>query len=76
MQELLDEVAPSGRKESSDISSGSKSSMRMSSGKRSKRESVIGDRRTYSYDEIIECQEKLNDSADFQFCLDDVEKDF
>ena len=29
----------------------------------------------YSYDEIIECQEKLNDSAEFQFCLDDADRE-
>ena len=73
MQTLLEEAFLSGSKESSDISSSSKPSIRMSSVKRSKREPRIGDRRRYSYDEIIECQEKLNDSDEFQFCLDDVE---
>ena len=38
--------------------------------------SRIRDQRMYSYDEIIECQEKLNDSDDFQFSIDDVEKEF
>ena len=54
------------------ISSDSKPTLSMSSGKRTKRESLIGDRRVYSYDEIIESQEKLNDSNEFQFYLDDV----
>ena len=76
LEELLDEAVPSGSKESSNIFSGSKISMRRSSGNGSKRESRIGDKRTYSYDEIIECQEKLNDSDEFQFCLDDLEKNF
>ena len=76
LQELLDEPTPSGGKESEDISSSSKPALRMSSVKRSRKESRIGDSRMYSYDEIIECQEKLNDSAEFQFCLDDVEKEF
>ena len=76
LQELLDEPTPSGSKESLNISSSSKPTLSVSSGKRTRRESRIGDRRVYSYDEIIESQEKLNDSDDFQFCLDDVEKEF
>ena len=48
----------------------------MSSGKRTNRESQGGDRRVYSYDVIIESLEKLNDSDDFQFCVDDIEKEF
>ena len=74
LEELLD--VPSGSKENSNISSGSKISMRRSSRNGSKRKPRIGDKRKYSYDEIIECQEKLNDSDEFQFCIDDVEKNF
>ena len=76
LQELLDEPTPSGSKESMNTSSSSKPTLSMSSGKRTKRESWIGDWRVYSYDEIIESQEKLNDSDEFQFYLDDVEKEF
>ena len=50
--------------------------MRKNSGKGSTGEPRIGDTRIYSYDEIIECQEKLNDSDEFKFCIDDVEKNF
>ena len=76
LEELLDEAFPSGSKESSSFFSGPKFSMRRSSGNGSKRESRIGDKRMYSYDDIIECQEKLHDSDEFQFCLDNVEKNF
>ena len=76
LEELLDEAVPSGIKESLSIFSGPKFSMRRSSGNGSKRESRIGDKRMYSYDDIIECQEKLHDSDEFQFCLDNVEKNF
>ena len=38
--------------------------------------SKIADSRSYTYDEIIECQEKLNDSDDFQFSINVVEKEF
>ena len=55
-----------------DISSSSKPTLSMSSSRRTKRESGIGDQRVYFYDEIIESQEKLNDSNEFQFYLDDV----
>ena len=55
---------------------GSKSSMRRNSGKGSTGESRIGDKKINSYGEIIECREQLNDSDEFQFCLDDIEKDF
>ena len=76
LEELLDEAVPSGSKKNSNIFSSSKISMRRSSGNGSKRKPRIGDKRMYSYDEIIECQEKLNDSDEFQFCIDDVEKNF
>ena len=36
----------------------------------------IADSRNYTYDEMIEWQEKLNDSNDVQFDIDDVEKKF
>ena len=38
--------------------------------------SRIRDQRMYSFKEIIKCQEKLNDLNDFQFNIDDVEKEF
>ena len=65
LQELLDEPTPSGCKESTNISSNSKSTMSMSFGRGTKRESRIRDPRVYSYDEITECQEKLDDSDVF-----------
>ena len=34
--------------------------------------SRIEDKRSYSYDEIIEFQEKLYDSDEFQFNIEDV----
>ena len=46
----------------------------MSSKRALKTGSKIADSRVYSYDKIIECQEKLYDSDDFQFTIDDVEK--
>ena len=76
LQELLDEPTPSWSKVSVNISSSSKPALSMSSGKRTKRESRIGDLRVYFYDEITESQEKLNDSDEFHFYLDDVEKEF
>ena len=76
LEELLDKAVPSGSKTDLNIFSGSKPSMRKNCGKRSTRKSSIGDKRIYSYDEIIERREKLNDSDEFQFCIDDVEKDF
>ena len=45
-------------------------------GKKSRFYPKIADSRNYTYDEIIECQEKLNDSDEFQFDIDDVEKEF
>ena len=38
--------------------------------------SKVTDSRVYSYEEIIECQEKPHDYDDFQFSIDDVEKEF
>ena len=73
---MLDEAFPSGSKENSNIFSSSKISMKRISGNGSKRKSRIGDKRMHSYDKVIECQEKLNDSDEFQFCIDDVEKNF
>ena len=45
-------------------------------GKSSRSYPKIADSRNYTYDEMIEYQEKLNDSDDFQFDIDDVEKEF
>ena len=44
--------------------------------KKSKTGSRIADSRVYSNDEIIKSQEKLYDSDDFHFNIDDVEKLF
>ena len=76
LEELLDEAVPSGSKTGLNSFSGSKSSMRRDCGKGSTGKSRIGDKRIYSYDEIIKCREQLNDSDEFQFCIDDEEKDF
>ena len=50
--------------------------MNSKKGKKSGSCPKIADSRIYPYDEIIECQEKLNDSNEFQFDIDDVEKEF
>ena len=44
--------------------------------KKTRSGSKVTDSRVYLYDEIIECQEKLYSSDDFQFSIDDVEKEF
>ena len=36
----------------------------------------IADTRFYTYDEMIEYWEKLNDSNDFEFDISDIEKSF
>ena len=76
LQELLDEPTPSGRKETLDTPSKSnpKVGMNLKRGKRTGSRSRIGDQRSYTYDEVIVCQEKLYDSDDFQFSIDDVRK--
>ena len=76
LQELLDEPTPSGIKESKKISIKSNPTVGMSANKKKKVGSRIGDKRIYSYDEIIEHQRKLYDSDDFQFNIEDVEKEF
>ena len=78
LQELLDEPTPSGSKESLKVSSKSYPKLGMSSKgvRKAGSGSRIRDERIYSYDEIINCQEKLNDSHEFQFNIDDVEKEF
>ena len=45
--------------------------MNSKKGKKSGSCPKIADSRIYPYDEIIECQEKLNDSNEFQFDIDD-----
>ena len=62
---------------SGDLSS-SKPRVEMSSRmmKRSCSTPKIADPRVYTYDEMIEYWEKLNVSEDFQFYIDDVEKEF
>ena len=75
LQELLDDPAPS-RSKSGFSKSPSKVEMSAKGTKKSGSGSRIWDQRMYSYDEIIECQEKLNDSDDFQFNIDDVEQEF
>ena len=76
LQEMLDESTPSGSKETVDAPSkpNPKVGMNLKRWKRSGLRSRIGDQRIYSYDEGIECQEKLYDSDDFDD--DDVEKIF
>ena len=78
LQELLDKPAPSGSKESLKTLSKSNPKVGMNAKKVKKTgsRSRIGDSRSYTYDEVIECQEKLYDSDDFQFSIDDVEKEF
>ena len=75
LQELLDDPAPSGSKSGS-AKSHSKVGMIAKGAKKSWWGSRIRDQRMYSYDKIMECQEKLNDLNDFQFNIDDVEKEF
>ena len=50
--------------------------MRSRTEKRSRSYPKIADSRNYTYDEMIERQEKLNNSNYFQFDIDDVEKEF
>ena len=76
LQELLDEPTPLGSKESLNTPgiSNPKVGMNLKKVKKTGLRSKIGDQRSYTYDEVIECQEKLFDSDDFQFRIDDVEK--
>ena len=78
LQKLLDEPVPSGSKDDTRTPSKSESKVRMNTmkGKKSGPGSKIADSRVYTYDEIIACQEKLNDSEEFLFSIDDVEKEF
>ena len=63
----------SGSKENPKKPSGSVSKVGVSSkrAKKSKTGSKVADSRVYWY-EIIKCQEKLYDSDDFQFNIDDI----
>ena len=45
-------------------------------GKKSRSYPKIANSRNYTYYKIIKCQEKLNTSDEFQFDIDDVEKEF
>ena len=78
IQELLDEPVPSRSKDNWRVPSlpEPKVGMNTKKVKKSRSSSKIADSRVYTYNEIIECQEKLNDSVEFQFSIDDVEKDF
>ena len=79
MREILDLVSePSGSKELSEDLSNSKPRVGMSSGKAKSFRPYpkIADSRNYTYDEMIEYQEKFNDFDDFQFDIDDMEKEF
>ena len=78
LQELLDKPTPSGSKESLKTSSkpNPKVGMKAKRVKEAGSKSRIGNLRSYTNDEMIECQEKLYDSDDFQFSIDDVEKEF
>ena len=69
---------PSESKELSGDLSSSKSRFRMSSrtNKGSCSTPKIAVPRVYTYDEMIEYQEKLNDSDNFEFDISDVEKIF
>ena len=75
LQDLLDDPTPSGSKDILKESCRSHPKVGMS-GKKAGSRSRIRDERIYSYDEIIECQEMLNDSFEFQLNIDDVEKEF
>ena len=78
IQDLLDKPVPSGSKEIPKTSNGSVSKVGMSAKKvkKTRSGSKVTDSRVYSYYEIIECQAKLYDSNDFQFSINDVEKEF
>ena len=79
MKDILDLLSESsGSKELSGDLNSSKSRVEMSSRtmKSSHSTQKIADPRVYTYDEMIEYQEKLKDSNDFQFDIDDVEKEF
>ena len=78
LQEFLSEPEPSGSKDMSGAPRKSKPRVGMSSrkGKKSCSYPKIAASRNYTYDEMIECQEKLNNSDDFQFDIDDVKKEF
>ena len=76
IKDLISE--PSGSKELSGDLSISNPRVGMSSrmAKSSRPTPKISDTRIYTYDEMIEHQEKLNDSDDFEFDISDVEKKF
>ena len=74
LQELLDKPTPSGSKES--LKTSSKSIPKVPMNAKTGSGFGIRDQRSYTYDEVIECKEKLYDSDDFQFSIDDVEKEF
>ena len=79
MEAILDLVSePTGSKELGGDRSKSKPrvGMRSRMEKRSCSYPKIADSRNFTYDEMIEYQEKLNNSDDFQFDIDDVEKKF
>ena len=65
LQELLDESIPSGSKMTGMSAVGQK-----------RCRSKSRDRKVCSYDKAIESQEVLNDSDEFQFNIEDVEKEF
>ena len=75
---MLDEPTPSGSKESMKESSKSypKVGMRGKGVRKAGSGLRIRDERIYTYHEIIKFQEKLNDSYEFQFNINDVEKEF
>ena len=67
---------PSGSEELNGELSFPNSRVGMSSGtvKSSRPKPKVADARVYSYDEIIERREKLNDSDEYEFNVSDVEK--
>ena len=79
MREIIDMISkPSGSKELSGDLSIYKPRVGVSSRmvKNSRPTPKISHTRVYTYDEMIEHQEKLNDSDDFEFDISDVEKKF
>ena len=78
LQELLDESTHSGNKDSLNTPGrpNPKVGMNLKKGKKTRSRSKIGDQRSYTNVEVIECQGTLYYSDDFQVSIDDVEKFF
>ena len=76
LQELLDEPVPSGSKVVEVKSQPKVVKMSAKGSKKTGLQSKSREQRVFSYDKIIEGQERLNDLDKFQFNIDDVEKEF